>query len=147
MFLSQIIDWRKFREYQLKVRRYYIQDNRFPEYQQKVRERRRRHGLKGDAKLLHDRDEQSKLDNWMEYQDYKYEGLEYLEKKVGQAQEKLDSAQRALGETGLPGFEGIYEPDNFGNNYALCVQTGNEDWEASRKRVLIQGELELAKKD
>ena len=56
LFVAQLERWRKFREYQLKVRRYYIQRNRFPEDQRKVRDRRRRHELDGDVELLEDRE-------------------------------------------------------------------------------------------
>ncbi|KAI9777558.1 MAG: hypothetical protein M1816_004701 [Peltula sp. TS41687] len=144
--LAQLNRWKKFRQFQQRVRRYYVQRNRFPEYRQKVLERRRRHGLDNDVELLEDIDKQSELVNWMEYQDYELQSCESYEKDVKKAQATLESSQKALAEAGLPGWEGVYEPDNFGNNYALCVQSGREESKARNRRELAEGELQLAEK-
>ncbi|KAA6411556.1 MAG: hypothetical protein FRX48_04836 [Lasallia pustulata] len=119
---------------------------RFPEYQQKVRDRRCRHGLDGDVELLEDRDKQSKLVNWMEYQDYEYQGYESFEKDIEGAQAQLESRQKALTEAELPGFEGVYEPGNFGTRYAMAIEHHREDQKAWDKRLLAERELELAEK-
>lgn len=59
----QLERWKKFRQFQQKNRRYFLFHSRFPKFQQKVLERRRRHGLNGDVQLLKEQDKQSKLDD------------------------------------------------------------------------------------
>ncbi|KAI9772281.1 MAG: hypothetical protein M1840_001030 [Geoglossum simile] len=145
LYLTQLNVWRKFCERQRKIRQHY--QNKFPDYQQKVRERRRRHGLEGDVELHRERDRQSRLDNWMEYQDYQYQFLERKEKDVEQAQEKLNSAQEELKEAGVPWFEGAYEPDNFGNYYGWAVELGRQEWELWKEMELAEKGLEAVKLD
>jgi hypothetical protein len=82
--------------------------------------------------------QQSKLGNGVEYQGSKSQGFEYDGRKVEEAQEELESAEKALREAGLVGFEGVYEPDNLGNNYALCVEHGSEKSKAGKKRRLAE---------
>ena len=54
IFSAQLERWKKFRRFQQKNRRYFVFHNKFPEYQQEVLGRRRRHGLDGDVQLLED---------------------------------------------------------------------------------------------
>ena len=65
---------------------HFVFHSRFPEFQQKVLERRQRHGLDSDVQLLEDRDKQSKLDDWMEYQDYELREYERLEMNLMETQ-------------------------------------------------------------
>ena len=146
IFQTQLREWRKFRDYQLRVRRYFLERDKFPEYQQRVHDRRRRHGLEGDVEILPDRDQQSKLANWMEYQDIKYQGIEDFEKSIERAHQKVESTQKALEEAGLPGYEGVFDPTSFANHYGLCVESNNEETRALRKRIMVERDLKLAEK-
>ncbi|KAL8646623.1 MAG: hypothetical protein Q9210_006034, partial [Variospora velana] len=146
VFTSQLKAWRAFRRYQQTVRRYFTQRGRFPDYQQRVLDRRLRHGLEGDVRLLEDQEQQSKLEDWVEYQGAVIQTLESFEKKVEEACQKLESAQRALAEAGIPGFEGVYKEGNFGTYSALCIEHHKEDWQASNEKRSAQRALELAEK-
>jgi hypothetical protein len=145
-FICQLKDWRRFRDYQQKVRRHFIQRNDFPEYQRRVRDRRQRRGLEGDVTLLEERDQQNKLDQWIEYQDTKIQALENLQKELEEAHQKRESTQKALEDAGLPGFEGIFKEGNISNNLSLSFEQSDEDSKAFRKMMSAQRELDLAKK-
>ncbi|KAI9844978.1 MAG: hypothetical protein M1837_005122 [Sclerophora amabilis] len=146
IFRMQSKVWTKFRDYQQRMRRYYLERNKFDEYQQKICDRRRRHGLEGDVELSRDRNHQSKLANWMEYQDYEYQGIETFEKKIEGAHREVESAQKALEEAGLPGFPGSFDPNNFSDRCAMCTESNQEESMAVGRRVTAERELALAQK-
>lgn len=113
-FQEQLHDWREFCEWQQRTRRYHMKGNTFSDFLQSFREHRQKMGLEGDVKLHQERDRQSRLDNWMEYQFYHYQKLEPLEKKIKQARQGLESAQTRLRETGTAGFKGVNELNYIG---------------------------------
>ncbi|KAI9670499.1 MAG: hypothetical protein M1817_004366 [Caeruleum heppii] len=96
LFTTQLNAWRRFRHYQQNIRRHYLQRDQFPHYQEKVRERRRRHGYGGLIQLHPDRQQQSRLDDWMEFQDAQLRCLETLEDDVEQAHMQFESRHRPL---------------------------------------------------
>ncbi|MCJ1382857.1 hypothetical protein MMC17_005970 [Xylographa soralifera] len=145
MFTRQLARWMRFREYEQKSRRYFVFHSRFPEFQQNVLERRRRHGLDGDVQLLEKRDEQSKLDDWMEYQDYELRVYEGFEKDLKETQERLASRRKILAEAGLPAFEGIQELE-FAKYYGLAMEYDGKEAKAEKKEKLAEGRLRLVEK-
>ena len=60
----------------------------------KVRERRRRHNLNSDVRLLLDPRQQSQLENWMEFQNYHLQQLEKFEEEHDELEKELDNNQR-----------------------------------------------------
>lgn len=100
---AQLSDWRDFRGYQGRVRRHYLHGKTFPDFQDKVRDRRRRYGLKGDVSLHLDPRLQNDLENWIEFQNYHLEIHEGLGKKIKVDREKSDAARKKL-ETGAAGL-------------------------------------------
>lgn len=66
---AQRSDWRRFREWQQRVRLRY-RNRPFSTFLDNVRERRQRHGLDGDVELLLDWQQQSREQTWIEFQDY-----------------------------------------------------------------------------
>ncbi|KAI4140394.1 MAG: hypothetical protein LQ341_003853 [Variospora aurantia] len=102
LFPEQLKAWREVHDYQQRLRRYFIQRNRLPEYQQRVRDLRRKHGVEGDVTVLEDLDQQKErfpLEDWMEYQYIIFQRLEIFEKKVDEAHQnhqKLNVAQEEL---------------------------------------------------
>ncbi|KAI4129962.1 MAG: hypothetical protein LQ347_003557 [Umbilicaria vellea] len=96
--------------------------------------------LQKDVKLHQERDRQSKLNNWMEYQFYHYRKLEPLEKKFEQAQKGLESAQMRLSEAGVAGFEGEYELNDIG----WALKNGQQEEKADGEMKLAEQEMELA---
>jgi len=145
IFFLQLERWKKFRQFQQKNRRYFVFHDRFPEFQQKVLERRRRHGLDGDAQLLEEQNKQSKLDDWMEYQDYELREYEHLEKDFKEAQARLASRRQALAEAGISAFEEIQELE-FASYYSLAVQCSGEEGKAEKREKLAERKLRLAEK-
>lgn len=145
VFFRQLKRWKKFRQFQQRNRRYFIFHNRFPEFQQQVLERRRRHGLDGDVQLSEEQDKQSKLDDWMEYQDYELRTYERLQKDFKEAQERLASRRKALAEAGISAFEGMQELE-FASYYSLILECSNEEARADKKEKLAERTLRLAEK-
>jgi hypothetical protein len=80
----------------MRVRRYYLQQNIFPKFLKRARDRRRRHGLEGDVFLLPDPGQQSQLESWIEFQNYHIEPHEGYEKDLQGKTEELDSARKKL---------------------------------------------------
>ncbi|KAL8967987.1 MAG: hypothetical protein Q9197_005126 [Variospora fuerteventurae] len=133
LFLEQSKAWREVYNYQQKLRRYFIQRNRFPEYQQRVRDLRRKHGIEGDVTELEDLDQQKKT------------RLEIFEKKVDEAHQnhqKLKLKQEA----GRSGYEGVVEEDNVGNHLSLKFVSSDKSHTAENPVSAAQEELDLAKK-
>lgn len=61
-----------------------------------VRERRQRHGLSGHVRLLLDTEQQSRLDNWIEFQNRHLKRLEQFEKERDKLKQELDDNQNWL---------------------------------------------------
>ncbi|KAI4288699.1 MAG: hypothetical protein L6R35_002035 [Caloplaca aegaea] len=145
VFFRQLKRWKLFRQFQQRNRRYFIFHNRFPEFQQQVLERRRRHGLDGNMQLLEAHDKQSKLNDWMEYQDYELRTYERLEKDFKDAQERLASRRKALAEAGISAFEGVQEL-GFASEYSLTIEWNKEKFRAEKREELAERKLRLAEK-
>ena len=145
IFFLQLERWKRFRHFQQRNRRYFVPHGRFPEFQQQVLERRRRHGLDGNVQLLEDSDKQNQLDEWMEYQDYEFREYERLEKDLNETQERLASNRKMLAEAGVSAFEGIQELE-FGSYYSLVLEWGGKEAKAEREVELAKRKLRLAEK-
>ena len=96
---AQLSDLESFRNYQGQVRRYYLPREKFGDFMQKVRDRRRRHGLKGHVCLRPDPKQQSQLETWIEFQNYHLDIHERLEEEMTNDRQGLDMARKKL-ETG-----------------------------------------------
>jgi hypothetical protein len=144
LFVTQLKKWRKFRKYQLDIRMHQMKLGKFSEHQQKVRDRRRRCGFEGDVELHQDRDQQSKLDNWMEYQDYECQRSEKFQNDFEQAQAQLEYSRKALAAAGVLGFEELH--DSFASYYGLAVKHNSEEATAQRKMEFAEQHLRLVEK-
>lgn len=133
----QLQRWNMFRLFQLRVRDYFVRHNRSPELQQRAIDRRRRHGLDGDVRLLEDRDKQSDLDHWMEYQDYELQECELFEKNLEKAEADLVARQKATAEARLTPYEHRCE-----GTQALAIRRS-----AKQKLELAESRLKAAELD
>lgn len=95
--------------------------------------------------LLEDRDKQSKLDDWMEYQDYELRTYERFEQDLKETQARLASRREALAEAGISAFKGIQELE-FANYYSLAIECGREEAKARKKMKSAERKLRLAGK-
>ena len=135
--------WDEFRQFQLRVRGYFLRHSTFPELQQRVTDRRRRHGLDGDVRLLEDRDKQSDLDHWMEYQDYELQTGERFEMNLEKAKAILITRRDAVAEAGLTVYEEVQDLD-FGGYFALSNSHRDEESPAWKRWFQAERKLELA---
>lgn len=85
VFRAQLADWERFRSYQESVRQHYRQNyrrKRFSEFLDKVFKRREKHNLENNnVHLRFSVRQQSRLENWTEFQDYHLQHHEDLEKE------------------------------------------------------------------
>ncbi|KAI4180072.1 MAG: hypothetical protein LQ346_007066 [Caloplaca aetnensis] len=84
---QQLTDWENFRDWQARVRRYYVPRGTFSTYQDRIRDRRQRYQLPGDASVLADQEQQNRLQHWIEFQ-YYHLGLHEGDKKTLQDEQE-----------------------------------------------------------
>ncbi len=90
---AQVSDYRKFLADQLQTRRR-LRNKCFGKFEDEVRERRRRYGLRGDVHLLPGSRQHSQLQNWVEFQNYHLKKLERLETEQDESRQKLDDVRK-----------------------------------------------------
>ncbi|KAK0302061.1 hypothetical protein LTR01_008985 [Friedmanniomyces endolithicus] len=99
---AQRSDWRKFRHYQRLQREYYGKKP-FCLLEAEIRERRQRNGLDDDVHLLPDTQQQSRQQNWTEFQDFHLEFWERKTKDRQRLQDRLEEARKIAGDGGAEG--------------------------------------------
>ncbi|KAI4196204.1 MAG: hypothetical protein LQ350_006697 [Teloschistes chrysophthalmus] len=144
VFGKQLYEWHEFQRRRQRWRRSYVRRNRFHEYRELTREIRRRHGFGGDVHPREELAEQSKLDDWGEYQAYKLWEHEWSEQKLKEIREKLASARKALTEEGYSAFEKIEELD-FGEHEDMMGEWAQKHRIAKEQLYLAERKLEIAK--
>lgn len=95
--------------------------------------------------LLEEQINQSKLDDWMEYQDYELRTHERLQKDSEEALVRLASRRQALAEAGISALKGIQELE-FASYYSLAIECGREEAKAENKEKLAERNLRLAER-
>lgn len=100
--------------------------------------------MDGDIHLCENVADQSKLEDWMEYQDYELRDYEGLEEGLKEAQERLTSKRRTLAEEGYSAFEEI-EDIEFGKSFGMTRDWGSKDGKAKTKQELAERKLSVAK--
>ena len=101
---AQRSDWRKFRQSQQRLR-YHYRNKSFSIFVHEVRDRRRAHGLDDNVHLLFDPQQQSRQQNWIEFQDYHLKLHEWQGKKRDGLQKELDNTQKEAGDTDMESSE------------------------------------------
>ncbi len=94
---AQLSDWRSFKSDQLRTRRRFP-DTHFGNFVEEIRERRRRHRLKGDVSLSFDSRQQCWLENWIEFQNYHLRQYERLEAERDESKQKIHDARKLINE-------------------------------------------------
>ena len=144
IFSAQLDEWKEFRRCQQRDRRIYVPRNWFHKFEEFLREGRRKYGLDGDSHLREEVTEQSKLDDWMEYQYYKLREYERFEERLQKVQEKLVFRRKALAEEGFSAFEEI-EGLEFGKFFGMNLEWGDKEGEAKEKEQLAERKLRMVK--
>ena len=129
---AQLSNWQIFRAFQRKIRRCY-RNKPFSNFVNKVRERRRRHALCGDVRLLLDLEQQSPLDNWIEFQNYHLYHLEKLDMRRHELMKELDDTQKKTGHISVASSE-LATIDTEGVQQELEYTA----WDIERHKVLLQ---------
>lgn len=104
MLCAQLSGWQEFRASQTRTRRHY-RTRLFSELIDEISERRRRHKVGGEVRLLLDPKQQSRLENWMEFQNYHLKRFEQFEKKWDDLRKELDDAVKKVEDTDTAGYE------------------------------------------
>lgn len=98
---AQLRDYQEFLASQRDTRRRFGK-KWFSRFEDAVRERRQRHGLRGDVHLLLDPRQQSRLQNWVEFQNYHLKALEGFTAEQDKVQQQLDDARKQAGDGSTP---------------------------------------------
>ncbi|KAK0889052.1 hypothetical protein LTR02_015767 [Friedmanniomyces endolithicus] len=99
---AQRSDWRKFRHYQ-RLQRQYYRKKPFGLLEAEICERRQRNGLDGDVQLLPDTRQQSRQQDWIEFQDFHLEFWERKTKDRQKLRDQLEEARKIAGDRGVEG--------------------------------------------
>ena len=87
----------KFRNIQQRVRRKYLHRHPFTDFIDIVKERRRRHNLlEVDVHLYIDPEQQSRIETWLEFQNYHLHLHEYFERDVRTEEKRLEFTRKKL---------------------------------------------------
>lgn len=121
---AQLSDWKRFREFQKRVRRYYRHRD-FSKFVDQVRERRRRHGLGGNVCMRFDL-EQSRLETWFEFQDWHLQHLEGLGKNQDELRKALDNARKEA-----KGTDAVEDAEAYQQDLEYA------EWELERHNILL----------
>lgn len=92
----QLADWKNFRQFQKKTRDHFLRFKTLSALEGRIRECRQRHNLKGEVCLQPELKNQSRLANWIEFQDYHLHRQEEFAKDFDDSKTKLADAQRRL---------------------------------------------------
>ena len=94
LYHKQLMEWRRFREIQDEKRRYYVPRNRLQEYQDAIRESQEDAGCTWDLRVLQDRHQQTRLEDWNEFRALYYRKLKASERRISPAEQDLLIYQR-----------------------------------------------------
>ena len=89
---AQLLDWKQFRQFQIRNRRHYLQLKTLSAFEDKIRERRQRHNVEGLVRLQPDLENQSRLADWIEFQDYHFQRHEEIAKEIEDSKAQLADA-------------------------------------------------------
>ena len=98
MLCAQRSNWRTFWQFQQRLRHHY-RNKSFSIFLSEIRERRRTHKLNVNVHLLLNAQQQSRQQNWIEFQDYHFNLHERQKKKRNELQQELINFQKEVDDT------------------------------------------------
>ncbi len=145
IFHVQLERWEKFRQFQQKNRNEFGSCEKFAEFRQEILERRRRYGLDGDIQLLKEANEQKRMDEWMEYQDYELQKYEAYEKQLELFQKNLAAAHDELSKIRGSVLEDVPKLAS-GGFFTSAFSHNSENARIVKERELAERKLRIAEK-
>ncbi|KAK7930938.1 hypothetical protein LTR80_011774 [Exophiala xenobiotica] len=112
-FRYQLIQWRKFRETQEKIRKSYVPRNKFQEYENHILESQEDLGCKWNLRVLADRHEQNRLEDWNEFRAVFYRRLRAIKnkKRVELAEQNLSTYKEKFEDLQARLTDAVTDPD------------------------------------
>ena len=144
IFLGQLNDWKEFRSRQQRDRMTYRGPGWFLKSQEFQQERKRKYGLNDYIQLREKLADQSPLEDWMNYQNYKFIKYERMEESPKEFQKELASNRKMLAEDNYSAFEEI-ERLEFRRFIGIIEDWGNKVEETKKKQELAERKLKVAK--
>lgn len=149
-FMPELRRWTAFRKYQQDIR---ANVQRFPEYQLYIRDYRNKHGLTGPVDLCSQSDQQTKIDEWKEYQVYIHRKLRQKEDNLKKAELELESTKRELQEAntdslrnGIQSALPLYQAEVGGAEIELKEWQELLEW-IGQQLLMITRELSLSRSE
>lgn len=112
-FRYQLIQWRKFRETQEKIRKSYVPRNKFQEYENHILESQEDLGCKWNLRVLADRHEQNRLEDWNEFRAVFYRRLRAIKnkKRIELAEQNLSTYKEKFEDLQARLTDAVTDPD------------------------------------
>ena len=89
---AQLLDWKQFRRFQTRNRRHYLHLKTLSAFEDKIRKRRQRHNVEWLVRLQPELENQSRLADWIEFQDYHFQRHEKIAKEIEDSKAQLADA-------------------------------------------------------
>ncbi len=147
VFHRQLMEWREFRQIQDKRRSFYIPRNRFQEYQDAVRESQADTGCKWHLRVLEDRHQQNRLEDWNEFRAFYYRRLKAYEKLVPPAEQELLLYQKKYEDAQARSTNVIRDPQVLYGRFDDIQASMKEVAEAKSRVESAEKALQAAKKN
>ncbi|KAJ9493254.1 hypothetical protein H2202_011287, partial [Exophiala xenobiotica] len=141
------MEWRRFRDMQDKKRSYYVPRNRFQEYQDSVRESQTDAGWNYDLRVLEDRHQQNRVEDWNEFRALYYRRLKACEKRVPRAEEDLSMYQRKFEDAQARLTDVITDPQVLYGRFDDIRASEKEVMEAKSRVESAEKALQVAKQN
>ena len=146
-FFEQLSKWKKFREWQERVRKFYIPRNRFQEYKTGVRESQEELDCQWDLRVLEDRHQQNRLEDWNEFRAFYYRTLKAFETKIEPAEQELFFRQNRLEDAQTRLTDAISDPRVLRGRLGDIAAWEREIAEANSRVESTEKALQAAKRD
>ena len=145
-FQHQLIEWKKFRDFQNKTRTFYVPRNRFQEYQNLVQENQADRGCPWDIKLRQAQHQQNRLEDWNEFRAFYYRRLKGYKKLVGPAEQNLSHWEKELENAETRLTDVVDDPKILSNRLEDIIASEKEIAKASLRVESAHKSLQAAKR-
>ena len=146
-FRTQLAEWKKFRDFQTKVREFYVKRHRFHEWVQLVRESQQHMKYDWHISVHPDAQRQNPLETWNEYRAYQYRYLKACNTTVECTELKLISELKELKDAESRTHDAIVDRDVLYHRVEEVVSSKKKICDARSRVESTQQTLQVAKVD